>query len=326
VKISLHIVPEDLEATVARAVRAEAAGFHQIWISESHLSVREVFVVLTMVAARTERAHIGPGVTNPVLRDPSVIAAALASIDDVSRDRALCGIGTGDTPIFMLGKRPARLAEMRSAIHVLRELTAGRVVDYGGKPVRITWADRQLPVYMSAEGPKTLALAGEICDGVFLGSGVDDDVIGWSRAHVTVGATASGRTVDSLDLVDCCMVSIDPDPKATHVGARLRAANRAHHNFLHNLDSVPPEEREGVRRLMREFDLEQRRDPKYAALVTDYLFQRFCIAGTPDQVAARFRHLASRGVTHVMVDLPLRAFDAALDMMIDSVLPAVAAA
>jgi 5,10-methylenetetrahydromethanopterin reductase len=179
---------------------------------------------------------------------------------------------------------------------------------------------------MSAEGPKTLALAGEICDGVFLGSGVDADVIRWSRMQVARGAAAGGRTIGGLDLVDCCMVSIDPDPKATHIGARLRVANRAHHNFLHNLDSVPADEREGVRRLMREFDLEQRRDPKYAALVTDYLFQRFCIAGTPDQVAARFRHLASLGVDHVMVDLPLRTFDPTLETMIASVLPAVAGA
>jgi 5,10-methylenetetrahydromethanopterin reductase len=324
VRISLHIVPEDIEATVARAARAETAGFHQIWISESHLSVREVFIVLTMVAAGTARAHIGPGVTNPILRDPSVTAAALASIDDVSHNRVLCGLGTGDTPIFMLGRRPARLDEMRRAIHTVRELTAGRTVDYGGKPIKIAWADRQLPVYMSAEGPKTLALAGEICDGVFLGSGVDADVIRWSRTHVARGAAVGGRPLGGLDLVDCCMVSIDPDPKATHTGARLRVANRAHHNFLHNMDSVPAGEREGVRRLMREFDLERRRDPKYAELVTDYLFQRFCIAGTPDQVAARFRHLAALGVEHIMVDLPLKTFDRTLEMMIETVLPAVA--
>jgi len=324
VKISLHIVPEEIEATVARAARAEAAGFHQIWISESHLSVREVFVVLSLVAARTTRAQIGPGVTNPMLRDPTVTAAALASIDDVSGGRVLCGIGTGDTPVFMLGRRPARLAELRRAIHTIRDLTAGRPVDYDGKPVRIAWAHRQLPVYMSAEGPKTLAMAGEICDGVLVGSGVDRDVIRWTRERIAEGTVAVGRAADSLDIVDCCMVSIDPDPAASHVGARMRAANRVHHNFLHNMDSVPAEEREGVRRLMREFDLEKRRDPKYAALVTDYLFQRFCISGTPQQVAARFSGLAALGVGHVMVDLPLRTFDANLDAMIEHVLPRAA--
>jgi 5,10-methylenetetrahydromethanopterin reductase len=324
VRISLHIVPEEIRSTIERAIRAEAGGFHQIWISESHLSVREVFVALTMIADRTKRVGIGPGVTNPVLRDITVTAAALSTIDDVSEGRVICGIGTGDTPIFMLGRRPARLAELRHSIHTIRDLTAGRSVDYHGKSIKIAWARRQLPVYMSAEGPKTLALAGEICDGVFMGSGVDPDVIRWTRAQVGEGAKTAGRSVSEIDLIDCCMVSIDPDPQASHVGARLRVANRAHHNFLFNLDSVPVPERDGVRRLMREFDLESRRDPKYAALVTDYLFKRFCIAGTPAQVAQHFRQLKAQGVTHVMVDLPLRTFDANLAMMIDAVLPAVA--
>lgn len=323
-KISLHIVPEDLDATLARGARAEAGGFHQVWISESHLSVREVFVVLTMLATRTTRVHIGPSVTNPVLRDPSVIAAALATIDDVSGGRAMCGIGTGDTPIFMLGRKPARLAGLRHAVCMIRDLTGGRAVDYDGKSIKIVWADRQLPVYISAEGPKTLALAGEICDGVFQGSGVDPDVIRWSHGYLAAGAAVAGRSLDGFDLIDCCMVSINPDPSATHEGARLRVANRAHHNFLFTLESVPEHEREGVRRLMREFDLEKRRDPKYATLVTDYLFKRFCIAGTADQVAARFRDLAAMGVEHVMVDLPLRTFDANLEAMIGTILPAVA--
>ena len=323
-KISLHIVPEEIQPTIERAIRAEAGGFHQIWISESHLSVREVFVALTMIADRTKRVAIGPGVTNPVLRDITVTAAALSSIDDVSGGRVICGIGTGDTPIFMLGRQPARLADLRGAIQAIRDLTAGRTVDYHGKPIKIAWARRQLPVYMSAEGPKTLALAGEICDGVFMGSGVDPDVIQWTRARVSEGLRTAGRSVNEIDLIDCCMVSIDPDPQATHVGARMRVANRAHHNFLFNVDSVPVAERDGVRKLMREFDLEKRRDPKYAALVTDYLFNRFCIAGTPTGVAQQFRALKAQGCTHVMVDLPLRTFDANLAMMIDAVLPAVA--
>ena len=322
-KISLHIVPESIESTVSRAVRAEEGGFHQVWISESHLSVKEVFVVLTLVAEHTKRVEIGPGVTNPILRDLSVTAAALASIDEVSGGRVICGIGTGDTPIFMLGKKRAKLADMRVAIHKIREWTAGREVDYAGKPVRIVWANRQLPIYMSAEGPKTLALAGELCDGIFLGSGVDLQVIHWTRSHVSRGAARAGRSLEAIDLIDCCMVSIDRDPKAGHEGARLRAANRVHHNFLSTLESVPEEERPAVKKLMKEFDLEQRRDPKYAALVTDYLFERFCIAGTPEQVVERFKRIEAEGVDHVMIDLPLRTFDENLAIMIDEILPRV---
>lgn len=322
-KITLHIVPESLERTLDRAVRAERAGFHQVWISESHLSVHEVFVVLALVADRTERVGIGPGVSNIILRDLTVSAAAMTSIDQVSGGRMLCGLGTGDTPIFMLGRTRSKLAEMREAIGKIRDLTAGRAIDYNGKAVRIAYADRQLPVYMSAEGPKTLALAGEICDGVFLGSGVDLDVVRWTRDNVELGLAKAGRAADSIDLVDCCMVSIDTDPNATHVGARLRAANRAHHNFLSTLESVPEHERPAVERLMREFDLEKRRDPRYAELVTDYLFDRFCIAGTPGQVIARLQALSEAGVDHVMVDLPMKTFDANLDLMIREVLPAV---
>ena len=196
-KISLHIVPEEIQPTIDRAIRAEAGGFHQIWISESHLSVREVFVALTMIADRTKRVAIGPGVTNPVLRDITVTAAALSSIDDVSGGRLICGIGTGDTPIFMLGRQPARLAELRRAIQTNRDLTAGRTVDYHGKPVKIAWARRQLPVYMSAEGPKTLALAGDLrrrLHGIGCGSRCDS-----VDARAGERRIANSRTVGQRD-------------------------------------------------------------------------------------------------------------------------------
>jgi len=42
--------------------------------------------------------------------------------------------------------------------------------------VRLTWAKRAIPIYLSAEGPRTLELAGEIADGVIVNVGLESTI------------------------------------------------------------------------------------------------------------------------------------------------------
>ena len=71
------------------------------------------------------------------------------------------GIGSSDSAIVNLAERPSRLADLRAYIETIRALHTKGETTWRGRMVRLTWAKRAIPIYLSAEGPRTLELAGE---------------------------------------------------------------------------------------------------------------------------------------------------------------------
>ena len=65
---------------VDRTVFAEQNGFSHVWLWDSHVLWQEVYPIFTLMAAGTSDMHIGPCVTNPVTRDPTVTAAIRVKI------------------------------------------------------------------------------------------------------------------------------------------------------------------------------------------------------------------------------------------------------
>src|SRR5206468_3108421 len=81
---------------VRRTVLAEQNGFSHAWLWDSHVLWQEVYPIFTLMAAGTDQIHIGPCVTNPVTRDPTVTAAAMATLNEISGGRT--GRGRGGPP------------------------------------------------------------------------------------------------------------------------------------------------------------------------------------------------------------------------------------
>src|SRR5213594_321918 len=85
------------ERIIALAKQAEAAGFSYGWIFDSHVLWQEPYPVLTLLATNTERMRLGTCVTNPAVRDASVTASLLATLNRISEGRMDLGIGRGDS-------------------------------------------------------------------------------------------------------------------------------------------------------------------------------------------------------------------------------------
>ena len=81
-----------------------------------------MFTTLTLMALNSEKAEIGPRVTNPVTREPSVMASAIASLEIISQGRAVLGIGRGDSAVHNIGLKPASVEATRDYILAVREL------------------------------------------------------------------------------------------------------------------------------------------------------------------------------------------------------------
>jgi 5,10-methylenetetrahydromethanopterin reductase len=179
-----------------------------------------------------------------------------------------------------------------------------------------------VPVYISAEGPKTLRVAGRTCDGVILGTGFDASVLQWARRQVAAGATEEGRNPDQIDIMPAGMICVDDDGDLARKRVRSRMANRAHHNFRFTMETVPEGEIAGVKKFMEHFDIskpiEERVDPQ---LVTDYLLHRFTIAGTPDECRAKIKRLENAVIKRVLLTPPNAIYDEVMEAWGKRVIP-----
>ena len=305
-----------------RVVRAEQLGFEGVYLGSSQLSTPEPFQVLACCAVATSRIKLGTAVTNMVYQEPTVLAGAAATLSEISDGRAVLGLGTGDGPVYAMGRKATRLKEFEEGIRTIRVLLRGGVLETPTSRVRVNYRLVPAPVYLSMEGPRGLRLAGRVADGVFLGSGVEPRAVGWALARIAEGAGEAGRSPDEITTLAAGMVCIKEDGDEARQIVRRRLANRAHHNFQATVETVPEEELDAVKKFMAAFDqskpMEERSDP---ALITDYLVRRFAIAGTAKECIARLEELADAGVKRVMLTPARAVYEETVETLARKVMP-----
>ncbi len=189
------------QRVIELARRADASGYSHVWTFDSHVLWQEPFVIYSQILAQTSRVMVGPLVTNPLSRDPSVTASLFATLNDTFGNRTVCGIGRGDSALRVLGRRPASLAVLSRAMRDIRDLAEGRSVDFDGTPVRIPWVrDGRLEIWMAGYGPKALRMCGAEADGFILQC-ADPDIARWTVGSVRAAAAEAGR--DPEDVTIC---------------------------------------------------------------------------------------------------------------------------
>ena len=110
-KFCLHGSERTVKEAVARAKRAEDLGFEAIFFADSQMNNVDCYQALAMCAMTTKKIRLGTAVTNMVYRDPSITANCFATLNEISEGRAIIGIGTGDGPVYSLGRVATRLVE-----------------------------------------------------------------------------------------------------------------------------------------------------------------------------------------------------------------------
>lgn len=170
---------------VDQAVLAEQAGFDALWISDHyHPWIDEqgesAFVWSTIGAiSRVCDLPVTTAVTCPTVRiHPAVIAqAAATSAVFLGPNRFRLGLGSGEAlNEHILGTvwptADVRLDMLEEAVEVIRQLWAGETVSHRGQHYTVdsarlyTLPDAPPPIYLSAFGPKALALAMRAADGL----------------------------------------------------------------------------------------------------------------------------------------------------------------
>ena len=153
---------------------AEQLGYRRAWCYDSPALYPDVWMALGLAAERTSTIGLGPAVLVPSLRHPMVNAAAIASLAAMAPGRVAAAVGAGFTGRYTLGQRAMRWADVRTYVAVLRALLRGEEAEWEGAVVRMIQPEGfgaprpvEVPVLIGADGPKGLAVADELGDGLF---------------------------------------------------------------------------------------------------------------------------------------------------------------
>ncbi len=182
---------------------AEEEGLSAIGIVDSPLLMPEAFLSLATAAIDTSRIRIFSSVLNTLTRDPTVTAGGLFGLNELAPGRAFLAFGAGDSSTFGVGLGHATLAQMSEYITAVRALLHGEKVTYQGRTLKGAWKPFEpldVKLYMAAHGPKALATAGQVADGVLCGFGLLPETIAYAESTVRESAERAGRDPQTIEI------------------------------------------------------------------------------------------------------------------------------
>ena len=312
------------------ARRAETLGFAYGWTFDSHVLWQEPFVIYSQILSATNRMTVGPMVTNPGTRHPTVTASLFATLNDMFGNRTVCGIGRGDSALRVLGGRPTSLAELARSMEVIKDLAEGRMADCDGTDLRLGWSrGGRLEVWMAAYGPKALELCGAKADGFILQL-ADPQIAAWTIGAVRRAAAAAGRDPDDLYICVAAPAYVGDD--LAHQRDQCRWFGGMVGNHVADLVERYGDTGEAVPRALTDY-IEGRQGYDYADhgragnvhtdFVPDEVIDHFCLLGSEDAHVGRLRELRDLGVDQFAVYLMHDQKDETLNAYGQRIIPAV---
>jgi len=163
--------PHALEA----ADVAEDMGYERLWLYDSAAIWEDVWITMGLVAERTERIQLGTAVLVPNLRHVMTTASAVLTIERMWPGRLTLGFGTGFTARRVLGQGAVTWSYLSRYVQQLKALLAGQVVEIDGRPCQMIHHPEmamarpvEVPIVLSALGPKGQAITRDVADGLMM--------------------------------------------------------------------------------------------------------------------------------------------------------------
>src|SRR5580658_7646953 len=195
------------ERAITDVKYAEDRGFSHAWIPDSHMIWGDTYACMALAAVNTKKIKLGTGVAIASNRIAPVTVHSIATINQLAPGRVMLGFGTGHTGRRVMGLPPVKFADFREQTCVIRELLKtgeahyqseglARKIRYLHRDLRFINLDDPIPLYIAANGPKTLGLAGEFGDGIITTGVFTPERLAAVFRHAEEGAKASGRNLD----------------------------------------------------------------------------------------------------------------------------------
>jgi 5,10-methylenetetrahydromethanopterin reductase len=289
--------------TTVWARAAERSGLGSLWVIEDYFHPG-AYTLAAASAAVTGRLVIGLGVVNPYTRHPALVAMETAALAAIAPGRVVLGLGSSnrkwiEAQMAIAFKTPLR--GLREGVEIVRRLLGGERVTYAGEVFSVqdvaleTPPPAPVPIFLGVKGPRALALAAEVADGVHCS-------ILTSPPHVRrVRATTAAR--QNLKVVAYVPVALADD--SAEARAWLRPLLARYLGALHGQSILADAGLDAASTQPFRDALEAGRPA--ADLVTDDLVNTLAIAGRPAECRKALARWADAGLDAIIAVLPPRA-------------------
>ncbi|HUZ97950.1 MAG TPA: TIGR03842 family LLM class F420-dependent oxidoreductase [Gaiellaceae bacterium] len=311
---------------------AESHGFEYAWTYDSHVLWQESIPTLAVAARETSKIKLGHFVTNPATRDPTVLASSYATLHDLSDGRMVMGVGRGDSAVRYIGRQPMKVADFEKALAMIKQFMNGREVEWNDKQLQLKWVREELPeipMWVAGYGPKALAVAGHVGDGVIIQL-ADPEIITWIMDTARRAAKEAGRDPSQLKCIVGAPSHVTDDLADAREQVRWFPAMVSNHvmdlieRYGTDGSSVPKALTDYVQaRKFYDYNDHSRVGAAHGEFVTDEICDRFCVIGNAEQIKTRLKELEGVGVDQFNVYLMTHAQEDTLAAYGSDIIPAL---
>jgi F420-dependent oxidoreductase-like protein len=297
------------------AQEAERLGYDSVWAAEAWGT--DAVTVLSWIAAQTSTIKVGSAIMQIPGRTPANTAMTAATLDLMSGGRFLLGLGTSGPQVVEgwhgqpWGKP---LVKTREYVEIVRAALRRELVEHDGEHYRIPYHGpgesglgkplklmlrplrAEIPIYLAAIGPKTVALAFEIADGwlpIFVVPERFRDAYGPPPENFEIAATVNVLVGDDVDALR--------DALKPHVALYVGGMGAKGKNFYNALVSRYGWEAEAAR--IQELYLAGKQRDAIAA-VPDELVDAVSLVGPKERIRERLEAWRETPVTTLLVGSP----------------------
>lgn len=308
-------------------LEAERLGYDSVWSHESYST--DAVTPVAWVLARTTRIKAGTGIMQMPARTPACAATTAMTLQLLSGNRFLCGIGPSGPQVIEGWHGVAfgnPLVRTREYIAIIRQIVAreaplqhqgehyqipytGAGASGLGKPLKsIMHGDPSLKIYTATASPAGLRTAGEVADGTlpfFMSPEKPELVLG----PILEGMKKAGKpaTLSGFDVapyvrtrvgndVAACRDAVRPE-LALYIGGMGARAKNYYNDFARRLGY------EGAAATIQDLFLAGKKKEAEAA-VPDRLIDEICLLGPPERIKDRlqvWKELAKDGRVGTMI-------------------------
>ena len=309
-KFSYVMLPDyPLTDSLASIKLADELGFHAVYAADETWH-KDLWLLFAAAAAGTENIRMGPSVSAVVLREPSLIAQAAATLDELTNGRAEVVLSSGNFGLLaqygMDWTTQKPLSRVKEGVHVVRTLLDDGAITFDGEFFTykglFTFArpvQQHLPVKMGAmRGPKSFQVAAEFSDGCHHALSYTRGAYEYMYEHMKIGADRAGKNVDGLDIGAWVVFATGEDSAVAKDAARsmvgLYASAMPDEQLERN--GVAPADMKPIISALGAGDLAGSIDA-----TTKEIGETLSIAGTPEECVAKLKEIEAAGVNHMIL-------------------------
>jgi 5,10-methylenetetrahydromethanopterin reductase len=308
-RFSYAMLPDySLEESLRAIELADELGFYAVYAADETWH-KDLWLLFAAAAARTSRIRMGPSVSPVTLREPTLIAQAAATLDELTGGRAEVVLSSGNFGLLAQYKmdwtKTKPLSRVIEAVGVVRTFLDegaitrdGEFFSYEGLFTFAQPVQERLPVKMGAmRGPRSFEAAAQHSDGCHHALSYTREAYQYAADHLKVGAERAGKDWTTLDFGAWVVLAVGTDSAAAKEAARSMVGIYASSMPAEQLErnGVDPDSLKPIIDAIAGGDL-----AKGIELTTPEIADKLSFAGTPDEVVAKLEEIEPTGVNHLI--------------------------